>query len=123
MLVRPVLKAAQMRAAVVVVDVVGEGEDGLVVAVVVLHRDFDDELLLRIFLGKADDRVTRGLAFVEKLDVLDQALVVFELLRALDALILEDDLDAGVQKRQFAKAIGERFVDEIRCRERAWDRA
>ena len=35
------LEAAEVRAAVVVVDVVGEGEDRLVVAVVVLQRDLD----------------------------------------------------------------------------------
>ena len=40
------LEAAQVRAAVVVVDVVGEGQDRLVVAVVVLQRDFDDRAAL-----------------------------------------------------------------------------
>jgi hypothetical protein len=43
-------EAAQMRAAFVGVDVVGETLDRLVVAVVVLQRHFDDEIGLRVFL-------------------------------------------------------------------------
>ena len=44
------LKPAQMRAAVVVVDVVGEGQQRFVVPVVILHRDFDDQPARGVFL-------------------------------------------------------------------------
>jgi hypothetical protein len=46
------LEALGVRAAVDVVDVVGEGQHHLVVAVVVLHRDFADERWTRVFLAE-----------------------------------------------------------------------
>ena len=107
------LEPGQVRAAVVVVDVVGEREDRLVVAVAVLQRDLDLDVLLGVFLLEADDRRRERLALVEELDVLGEALVVLEHVALPDALVLVDDLDAGVEERQLAEAVHQGFVDEL----------
>ncbi len=85
------------------VDVVGEREDGLLVAVVPLHRHLDlalvggalevDDVLVRDVLGLVDVRD----------EVLDAALVM-ELDRlAVDTLVDERDAEALGQKRGLAQ--------------------
>ena len=105
-----------MRAAVDRVDVVGEGEDGLGVGVVVLQRDLHGHA---VALGLHVDRlvVQHLLALVQVLDELGDAAGVLELcvlglagLGVGGALVGERDLDALVQEGELAQALGQRVV-------------
>ena len=105
-----------MRAAVNRVDVVGEAEHGLGVAVVVLQPDFHDHA---VALGFHVDRlvVQHLLAAVQVLDELRDAAVVLELgglgfagFRIGGALIGQRDQQAFVQEGQLAQALRQRVV-------------
>src|SRR5262249_47388160 len=98
-------EAGKVRAALVRVDVVGEGEDRLLVGGVPLHRDLDGALLT---LGlEVDDLLADGvLVLVEVVDeVADAALEVKLDLAALAALVGERDLEALGQVRGLAEAL------------------
>ena len=108
------LEAGKMRAAIDRVDVVGEGEDGFGVRVVVLHGDLHGHL---IALGFHVNRlvVQDGFALVEVLDELrDAADVLVHLLAGFagfsvgGALVGEGNFDALVEKGKLAQAVGER---------------
>ena len=89
-----------MHTAVRGVDVVGEGEDDLVIAVGVLHGDLRHGILL--FPSHVDDVIVDGgLVLVDELhEGADAALVVHLILLLLPlSLILHDDADAAVQER------------------------
>ena len=108
------LEADQVRPAVDGVDVVREAEDRLVVAVVVLHRDLDDDpVLLR------DDgdrlRVDRGLARREELDEGDDAPLVVEVVAPgrLAPLVADGDLQAAIEEGQFPQALREGLEGEL----------
>ena len=100
-----------MRAAVHRVDVVGKGIDLLVVAVVVLNRDFDRKAVA--FLLKIERLVVkRALVLVQMFDEFRNAALVVELVRTLRlfALVFDRDANAFVEKGLLAQALGQ-FVE------------
>ena len=112
-------EAGEMRAAVDGVDVVGEAEDGLGVAVVVLQRDVDLDAVAQ---GFHDDGlvVQHRLAAIEMLDELGDAAGVAELgaagfagLGVGGALVGERDLKALVEEGHLAQALRQRVVVEL----------
>ena len=106
-------EAAEVRAALVRVDVVGEREDRLLVGGVPLHRDLD-RALVELALEGDDLAVDRLLVLVEVGDeVGDAALVVEVGAVALAALV--DDRDAQVpgQEGGLAQALLERLEVEL----------
>jgi hypothetical protein len=116
---RAVRKPGKMRAAVDGVDVVGEAEDGLGVAVVVLQRDVHLDAVAR---GLHHDRlvVENCLAAVEMLDELGDAAGVLELGAAWlaglgigGALIGERDFEALVEEGHLAQSLGQGIVVEL----------
>jgi hypothetical protein len=117
-----------VRAALARVDVVGEGEHALLVAVVVLQRHFDLDVALRA-LEVEDLGVDRRLVLIEVLDEFDDAALVEEGVVATVALVLDDDLETLVEERQLAEPVrqrieGERhFLEDRRIRLEPDDRA
>ena len=117
------LEALEVRAAVAVVDRVGEGEDRLGVAVVPLQRDLD-ALLVGVALGVAgavldvleeDDLVVdRLLRLVQVLDEGPDAALVGEVVLLLGALVADRDRDAGIQERELAQPLREAVEVELR---------
>ena len=109
-----------MRAAVDRVDVVGEAEHRLGVAVVVLQRNFHRDAVALGF--HVDGLVMQHLlAAVQMLDELRDAAGVLEVLRACaspvfaigGALVGERDLQALVQEGEFAQPLRQRVVVEF----------
>src|SRR5690606_8676752 len=115
------LEAGQVRAALVRVDVVDEGERVFVVALVVLDRDLDLGLVpLRLDVDRL--RVERLPRAAEEGDeLLDPAFVAIDLAMRLfalrDAFIGERDLEALVQERQLAEPGRQRLEVEREFRE------
>jgi predicted hotdog family 3-hydroxylacyl-ACP dehydratase len=109
-----------VRAAIHRVDVVGEAEDVLRVAVVILQRHFhgDGALFGHLALRLEVDRlfVQHALAAIQVLDELADAALVDELghLLRIGALVGQRDLEALVQERQFAQPLRQRVVVEHR---------
>ena len=100
------LKPDEVGAAVVGVDVVGEAEDVLVVAVVPLHRDLDHDAVpgaLEVDRGL----VQHLLVAVQVLHEARDAALVLEALLLAVALVLEGDEDAPVQEGELAQPLGE----------------
>src|SRR6266540_1834274 len=107
------LEAGQMRTALVRVDVVGEGEDGLLVRRVPLHRHLDLALLV-VALEVDDVLVDRVLRLVRVGDeVADAALVVERDRVATGALVREDDRQALREERHLAQALFQRVGGEL----------
>ena len=106
-----------MRAAVDRVDVVGKRIDLLVVAIVVLDRNLDREIVAFPF---EIDRlvVKRDLVLVQMFDEFGNAALVIELVRTLRflALVLDRDPDSFVEKCLFAKSLGQLVETESSCR-------
>ena len=109
-------EAGEVGAAVDGVDVVGEGEDGLGVGVVVLQRDLHGDV---VALGLHVDGllVQDLLALVQVLDELGDAAGVLEVcvlgfagLGVGGALVGEGDLEALVEEGELAQALGEGVV-------------
>ena len=101
-----------MRAAIDGVDVVREGEDLLVEAVVPLQGDM--HLGAIDFTLHCDGPVEQyGLVLVEQLDVGDDPAVVFEIVRFVVALVAHHDAQAGVEERQLAHAIRQHVEIEV----------
>ena len=90
------------------VDVVREGEDPLVVAIVPLHRDFQPDVVL---LGAEEDRfvVQLFLPAVEEVDERDQPALELEVVVLGGALVADGDVEAGVEEGQLAQPTGERL--------------
>ena len=106
-----------MGAALDGVDVVGEGEDVLAEAAVVLQRDLDDVALDSLVDVDRGD-VDRTEALVEVLDErLDAALEVEDVLglarTLLFALVQQPDGDALVEVGQLAEPVGDRVPVEV----------
>ena len=100
-------EAGKVRAAVDGVDGVGEGENIFGVAVVVLHRDFDFDLLALAF--HVDGRIVqRALAAIQVLDEFGDAAGEAEFGFLAAALVVERDFQALVQKGQLAQALRKR---------------
>ena len=96
-----------MRAAFVGVDVVGEREDQLGVAVVPLQRDFGVDAVL---LALHEDRllVDGRLVLVQMLDERRDAAVVLKLVLLAVPFVVNRDEDAGIQKRELAQPLRQR---------------
>src|SRR5918998_5668724 len=106
-------EARQVSPALVGVDVVGEGEDGVLEAVVPLHRDLDGPGLL-LPLQVEDGLVDRVLGVVDVRDeVPDAALVLVRDVPILFALVYEPDLEVLVEERRLAEAPRERVEREL----------
>jgi hypothetical protein len=108
----------EVRAAVALGDVVGEGQDRLVVGVVPPHRDLDTDA---VALSRDVDGVGqgRGLRAVEVFhEFLDATLV--EELGALElgpAVVLKGDLHARVEEGELAQTVLERLEAVVEVRE------
>ena len=102
----------KVRAALDRVDVVGEGQHRLAVAVVVLQRQ--SQLQPGLFVDLADHGWTakRGLALVQVLHESDQALVVLEDVLLLRRFVLEADAEAFVEVGQLPQPGGHEVVAE-----------
>ena len=117
-----------MGAALARVDVVGEGEEALLVPVVVLQGDLDLDIVL-LALEEEHLRMDGRLVLVQVLDELDDAALVEEGVRALVALVLDDDLEPLVEEGQLAEPVGERvegergLLEDLAVRLEADDRA
>src|SRR5688572_4601569 len=100
-------EAGQVRAALVRIDVVGEGEDQLGVAVVPLQRDLGVDTILH---AAHVDRlvVDVRLVLVQVLDERHDAAVVLELVALAVALVVERDQDAAVQEGELAQPLRQR---------------
>ena len=98
-------EARQVRAALVRVDVVGEGEDRLLVGRVPLHRDLD-AALVALALEEDDLAADRLLVGVEVAhEVLDAAVVLELAERLLAALVVDRDPQAAGQEGGLAQAL------------------
>ena len=100
-----------MRAALLGVDVVDEGVDVLLIAVVVLHGDLDDRIVLDAV--EVDWlRIEHFFLAVEVLDKRADAAIEVELLAAdgLDALVMQADRNAVVEEGELAQAMAQRLV-------------
>ena len=96
-----------MGAAIDRVDVVGEGIDLLVIAIVVLDRYFDRKRVADLL--KIDRLVVQHiLVFVEVLHELGNAAAIIKLVRTFRflAFVMNGDTDALVEKSLFAQAFG-----------------
>ncbi len=110
-----------MRAAVLVVDVVGVGEHLLDVAAIPLHGDIDGDRDGRVLVGDGDGErdhvfVNGLLVLVEELDELADAtavLVDFAARAGGLALVGQDDHQSGVEERQLAQATCEDVEGEL----------
>src|SRR5262249_51479680 len=109
-------ESGEVRAALACVDVVREGEDALLIAVVVLQRHLDLDVAL-LALEEQHLRVERGLVLVQVLDELDDPALVEERVTPRVALVLDDDLEAAIQERQLAQTIAECVERERRLLE------
>jgi hypothetical protein len=100
-------EAGQVRAAFVGVDVVGEREDQLGVAVVPLQRDLGVDAVLH---AAHVDRlvVDVRLVLVQVLDERHDAAVVLELVALAVALVVERDQDAAVEEGELTQALRQR---------------
>ena len=89
------------------VDVVGEREDQLRVAVVPLQRDLGVDAVL---VALHEDRlvVDERLVLVQVLDERDDAAFVLKLVALAVALVVDRDEDAAVEERELAKALRQR---------------
>ncbi len=95
------------------VDVVGEGADIVVVAVVILHGDLYLTGVLHIRRAQIDDLVVDRIVSLFLMDIIDEladtALVIEDLVNDMlgISLVLELDIDARVQKRLFSQSARE----------------
>jgi hypothetical protein len=106
-------EAGEVGAAVGVGDRVGEAEDLVGVAVVVLHDAVDDDFLL----AAGEDQglgVEDFLVAAELFDEFGDAVLVEEAFALVfEAFVGEFDFDAGVEEGEFAEAVGEEFEFEL----------
>ncbi len=111
-------EAAEVRAAIDGVDVVGEAEDRLGVAIVVLQGDFNGEHAAvgqSTFALKGDRLLMQyALAAVEVLNELGDTAAVMELvnLERVLTFVIQGNLQALVEKCQFPQPLGESVVVE-----------
>ena len=99
-------EAGEMGSAFDRVDVVGEGEDGFVVGVGVLHCNFHHDIVL--FTFEIDDvRMHRRFVFVQMLNELQDSAVVFKDLFAAGRIFGEGDFCAAIEEGELAEAGGE----------------
>ena len=94
------------------VDVVREGEDLLVKAVVPLQRDVHLGAVHFPFHGDGVIEQHR-LVLVEQLDVRDDATVVFEIVRLIGALVAHRDAQAGIQESELAHPVRQDVEVEV----------
>ncbi len=105
-------EALAVGAAIFVVDVVGEGQEGFVVAIVILEGDFDGEVVSGVFFFQRDDGAHGAATAIEVFDVFGDTtfcLVGFveDFSVGVDAFIGELEGDTGIEEGEFAEAIGE----------------
>ena len=115
-------EAGQVRAAVLVLDVVREAVDRLLVGVVPLQRDVD---LRAVHLAQHRNRlvVDGRLRRVQIGDELRDAALELELVRLVGALVADRDRQAAVQVRQLLEPLGQDLERELRALEDLRDRA
>src|SRR5215217_7327451 len=107
-------EAREMRSALVRVDVVGEGEDGVLEAVVPLHRDLDLPHPLVLALEVEDGLVHGILGLVDvRYEVPDAALVLVRDLPALLALVHEPDLQPLVEESRLPETAAQGVEGEL----------
>ena len=111
------LESREMRAALLSVDIVDKAVDILHVAVVVLHGDFHNGIILDT-IEVDRRRMNDFLLAVQMLDEgADAALIEVRLLAPLAALVHEADRDALIQKGQLAQAMLQGIEAILRHRE------
>ena len=95
-----------MRAAFNRIDVIGEGEDGFIERVGILHRNFNDDIVF--FALKIDHiRVHWRFVAVQMLDKFQYAAVILEDFVAAGGFFPQRDFCAAIQEGQFAQTSGE----------------
>src|SRR5262249_61757408 len=120
--------SGEVGAALACVDVFGEGEHVLLVAVVVLQGDFDLDVVL-LALEEEHLGMDGGLVLIQVLDELDDPALVEEGVGALVTLVFDDDLEALVEEGELAEPIREsiegegRLLEDLRIWLEADDRA
>src|SRR5262249_11819933 len=98
------LKANQVRSAFVGVDVVSEGENLFLIAVVVLHRDFKIDAVT--YTLEIDHLVMQNrFVLIEMLNEGDDSTGVLELVLLFGFLGFDRDQNAFIQECEFAKAL------------------
>ena len=105
-------KTSQMRAAVALRNVVGVGEDLLLETIVPLHRHLDDDVVAA-GLVEVEGAVQRRLVAVQIVHEGAQSALVHKALFLADALVLQLNGNASVQKRQLAELASQRVVLEL----------
>ena len=112
----------QMASALDCIDVVRERVDRFVVGIVVLDRDFDCDFATSPFREGAFIRNENGLFVkwgarsVQVLNEGDDSALVTEIVFFIVVLVLDDDADAGIEKREFPQPLGERVEGKLRAR-------
>src|SRR3989475_10550439 len=109
---QPGLESDEMGATLDRVNIVDEREDRLVVAVVILHRDFD-ERTVGLFCEPDWIRMQRVLRPVDPFDVLGDATLKLEDVPAIVDLVHDDDPKAGVQEAQLSQARRQEVIIEF----------
>jgi len=106
-------EAREVRAALGRVDVVGEGEDRLVVRRVPLHRDLDLPVVGLVL--EEDDAAVQGVLVAVDVgdEVLDAAGVLERDRLAVGALVIEHDTQVFGEEGRLAQALGEDTVVEL----------
>ena len=113
-------EAGEVRAAVGRVDVVDVGVDVFGVLGRVLQGDFDADAVL--LAGDVDDvGVERFAGAVEVLDEFHDAAFVLERFAFAGALVVEDDLHALVEERQFLQAACGACCSRTSCSPKIWE--
>ena len=113
-------ETGQMGAAVALRDVVGKGQNRLVVAVIPPHRHFDADAAL---LALDEDRLghDRGLGTVDEFHEFAHAAFIEKLgpQRFRRTFVFQNDADAGIQEGKLAQPVFQRLEDKVAVREGA----
>ena len=103
-----------MAPALVGVDIIGVGEDAFFVAVVILKGYINDSVAL--FPLNVDRFAVDGCAVsVQMFHKLFNTALVLEYVLLVGSLVLDSDLDPGVEKRKLSQALGEDVKGEFIC--------
>ena len=108
-------EACEMAAAIGLADVVGEAEDRLVIAVVPLHRGFDDDVAPAI----ADHDRVADQGLLGAVEVADECLGAAFVVEGREpglgrALVSQRDVQAGVEEGELAQAVLQLVKIELR---------
>ena len=93
------------------IDVVGKGEEVFGIAVVVLERDFQDDV--RLFNGNKNRFVDRGFGFIQMFDERNDTALVTKDLFLLTSFVGKGDRKPFIEEGQFPKALSQHVETAI----------